>query len=395
MPNSSSGVKGAGFSPYADSPQKEQWALAPEAANASAAEIPAPRARVQAMKEYHPPLGSRDSLRLDFNENTVACSPKVREVLAAISAGSLTRYPEREPVEALVAAHLGLKPEQVVLTNGVDEAIHVLFETFLDSGDELLLPVPTYTMYEVYASATDARVIAIQAGDDLTFPHERLLTAISPRTKIIAIANPNSPSGSVATRAQLLEILRRAPHAVVFVDEAYFHFHGETLLDLIGVVPNLIVARTFSKAYGLAGLRLGVLAGAAALMPWIRRVLSPYSVNSLALACLPAALEDQAYVNWYGSEVLAARAEFEAAVDAAHIRRWSSRANFVLVEIGPRHAEFVRLMREAGVLVRDRSSDPGCDGRVRITIGTREQMREAVTALNRALAALRKGNLAQ
>ncbi|MFP5249256.1 MAG: aminotransferase class I/II-fold pyridoxal phosphate-dependent enzyme, partial [Acidobacteriota bacterium] len=108
--------------------------------------VPAPRARVQAMMEYHPPLGSRDALRLDFNENTLACSPRVKEVLAQISAGSLTRYPEREPVEAIVAAHLGLEPAQVALTNGVDEAIHVLFETFLDAGDELLLPVPTYTM---------------------------------------------------------------------------------------------------------------------------------------------------------------------------------------------------------------------------------------------------------
>src|ERR1700679_288453 len=110
--------------------------------------FPKARARVEAMKEYHPPLGCRDAMRLDFNENTVACSPAVREVLARISTENLTRYPERAPVEAMVAAHLGLKPENVALTNGVDEAIHVLFEAFLDAGDELLLPVPTYTMYE-------------------------------------------------------------------------------------------------------------------------------------------------------------------------------------------------------------------------------------------------------
>ena len=164
--------------------------------------IPTPRARVQGMMEYHPPLGSRDNLRLDFNENTLACSPKVKEALAAVSAGSLTRYPEREPVEAMVAAHLGLKAEQVALTNGVDEAIHVLFETFLEADDELLLPVPTYTMYAVYASATDARVVTVEAADDLQFPFERLLKAITPRTKVVAIANPNSPSGSAATREQ-------------------------------------------------------------------------------------------------------------------------------------------------------------------------------------------------
>jgi histidinol-phosphate aminotransferase len=352
---------------------------------------PAPRARVQAMKEYHPPLGCRDALRLDFNENTLACSPKVREVLASISAGSLTRYPEREPVEAIVAAHVGVAAEQLALTNGVDEAIHVLFEAFLEAGDELLLPVPTYTMYEVYVSSTDARAVAVQAADDLQFPFERLLAAITPRTKIIAIANPNSPSGSVATRAQLLEIARRAPHAVLLVDEAYFHFHGETVIDLVGTVPNLIVARTFSKAYGLAGLRLGLLAGPVEMMRWVRRVLSPYSVNSLALACLPLALEDTAYLDWYVAEVLAARTEFEGVLDAVGIRRWPSRANFILVEIGAQHAEFVRLMRAAGVLVRDRSSDPGCDGRVRITIGTREQMKQAAIALEETVAALKIG----
>jgi histidinol-phosphate aminotransferase len=347
------------------------------------------------MKEYHPPLGSRDALRLDFNENTVACSPKVREMLGRISAGALTRYPEREPVETIVAAHLGLAAAQVALTNGVDEAIHVLFETFLEAGDELLLPVPTYTMYEVYASATDAHVVAVQAADDLRFPFEPLIAAITPQTKIVAIANPNSPSGSAATRSQLVEITRIAPHAVVLVDEAYFHFHGETVADLVDRIPNLIVARTFSKAYGLAGLRLGLLAGPVELMRWVRRVLSPYSVNSLALACLPPALEDAAYLEWYVSEVLEARRVFEAALDATGVRRWPSRANFILVEIGARHAEFVRLMRAAGVLVRDRSGDPGCDGRVRITIGTREQMQRAILALNESLAALKAGGEAQ
>jgi len=350
---------------------------------------PTPRARVQAMMEYHPPLGCRDALRLDFNENTVACSPKVREVLGSISAGALTRYPEREPVEAIVAAHLGVEAAQVALTNGVDEAIHVLFEAFLEEGDELLLPVPTYTMYEVYLSATDARAVPVLAADDLQFPFERLLAAITPRTKIIAIANPNSPSGSIATREQLLEIARSAPQAIVLVDEAYFHFCGETVMDLVGVVPNLVVARTFSKAYGLAGLRLGLLAGPVELMRWVRRVLSPYSVNSLALACLPPALEDTAYLDWYVGEVLAARSDFEAALDALGVRRWPSRANFILVDIGAQHAEFVRRMQAAGVLVRDRSKDPGCDGRVRITIGTQEQMRHAAVAFRETMAALR------
>ncbi len=356
---------------------------------------PSPRARVRAMKEYHPPRGSRDGLRLDFNENTVACSPAVRAALGRISAGHLTRYPERESIEVLVAAHLGLAPAQVALTNGVDEAIHVLFQAFLGDGDELLLPVPTYTMYEVYASATDARVVTVLAGDDLAFPFAPLARSITPRTKVIAIANPNSPSGTMAARDQIVELARLAPHAVLLVDEAYFHFCGETVMDLIGAIPNIVVARTFSKAYGLAGLRVGVLAGPVELMHWVRRVLSPYSVNSVALACLPAALDDEAYLQWYVGEVLAARTEFEQALRAARVRFWPSRANFILVDIGLHHKEFVGHMLAGGVLVRDRSNDPGCDGRVRITIGTREQMTRAVSALNDALDKLRDPEDAQ
>ncbi len=356
---------------------------------------PQPRACVQAMKEYHPPLGCRDALRLDFNENTIACSPAVREVLSRVSAGDLTRYPERESVEALVAQQLRVKPEQVLLTNGVDEAIHVLFQTFLDSGDELLLPVPTYTMYEVYASATDAQIVTVQAGDDLKFPYQALLASVSPRTKVIALANPNSPSGSVITRDQIITIAQLAPHAVILVDEAYFHFYGETAIDLLDSVRNLVIARTFSKAYGLAGLRVGVLAGSFEQMKWMRRVVSPYSVNSVALACIPAALNDNDYLVWYVDEVLVARREFESVVDATGLRRWPSQANFVLVYIGEGHREFVRQMNSAGVLVRDRSNDPGCDGCVRITIGTREQMRRAADVLKEVLSTMRSGREAK
>lgn len=344
-----------------------------------------PRAGVLRMKEYHPPLGDRRGLRLDFNENTFACSPKVREALQALSAEELTKYPERGPFEAVVARDLGLSASQVLLTNGVDEAIHVLCQTYLGPGDAMLLPVPTYSMYEVYGSGAEARIDRIPAGRDFTFPMQALLEAITPETKLIALANPNSPTGQTVTRAQILKIAEAAPHAAVLVDEAYFHFLGETVLDQVGIIPNVIVARTFSKAYGLAGLRLGMLAAAEKQMQWLRRVISPYSVNSLALACLPPALEDTAYLDWYVAEVRAARGEFEAALDAFAVQRWPSSANFILVRIGAQHRHFVEAMRERSVLVRDRSSDPGCDGCVRITIGTREQGRAAILALEESL----------
>ncbi|HEX3437302.1 MAG TPA: histidinol-phosphate transaminase [Pseudacidobacterium sp.] len=345
-----------------------------------------PRAAVLRTKEYHPPLGCRDGVRLDFNENTFACSPKVLEALGKISRADLTKYPEREPVEDLVAQHLGLKASQVLLTNGVDEAIHVLSQTYLDAGDEFLLPVPTYSMYEVYGSSTDAKMVFVQAGEDFSFPVEALLNNITPATKLIAIANPNSPTGRVVSRETILRVMERAPHAIVLVDEAYYHFHGKTVMDLIERVPNLIVTRTFSKAYGLAGLRIGVLAASEEQMHWLRRMISPYSVNGLALACLPAALEDEDYLKWYVGEVLEGRAIFTAALKQSGVPYWPSEANFVLTKIGSKHKEFVFAMRQRNVLVRDRSNDPGCDGCVRITIGTLEHTKLAVEALKESLA---------
>jgi histidinol-phosphate aminotransferase len=340
-----------------------------------------PRMRVRTMPEYHPPLGNRNSMRLDFNENTVACSPAVLAALQGITAADLTRYPEREPVEALAAQHLGIKPDAVVLTNGVDEAIHILCQAFLDAGDELLLPVPTYTMYGIYAAATEATVVRVPAEADFRFPFEALLAAITPRTKLIAIANPNSPTGSIATRGQILALAQAAPHALVLVDEAYFHFYGETVLDMISKIPNIIVARTFSKAYGLAALRLGLLAGSPMHLQWARRVLSPYSVNHVALTCLGAALNDQSYLDWYVKEVTQARGEFLKELTRIGVRHWPTEANFVLVEIGSAHKQFAAAMQHQGVLVRDRSADPGCDGCVRITIGTRSQMQVALAAI--------------
>ncbi len=351
--------------------------------------FPVPRARVRSMPEYHPPLGNRSVLRLDFNENTVACSPRVKEALAALSTEDWTRYPERTPVEAWVAERFRLRAEQVLLTNGVDEAIHLLCQTYLDAGDELLLPVPTYTMYEIYAAATDARVVHVPADAGFAFPAERLLASITPATRMIAIANPNSPTGTAATREQLLALAAAAPQAILLVDEAYVPFSEETMIDALDRIPNLAVARTFSKAYGLAGLRLGLLASREENLRWVRRMASPYSVNAAGLVALRAALEDSEGVDAYVREVRAAREEFCTGLERMGVRYWPSRANFVLVKIGREHREFCARMKDAGVLVRDRSADAGCDGLVRITVGTRTQMRRALMTIEEALRELK------
>ncbi|MBZ5648786.1 MAG: histidinol-phosphate transaminase [Acidobacteriia bacterium] len=347
------------------------------------------RAAVRNLKEYHPPLGGRAGLRLDFNENTVGCSPRVLDALRKIDYEQLARYPEREPVERAVASFLSRDASEVLLTNGVDEGIHLLCETYLEAGEEVLVVVPTFSLYEIYAAATGARVVAVQAKDDFSFPTTDVLSRISERTRLIAVANPNNPTGTVASREDLLKIAAAAPDAALLVDEAYFEFYGQTVLDAVRTAPNLFVARTFSKAYGLAGLRTGVLVGAGDQMKMVRRVSSPYNVNGVALACLPAALADAQYVQSYVAEVRRGRESLEKELAALNLRYWPSLANFVLARIGAESGRFVRAMRERGILVRDRSTDPGCQGCVRMTLGSTEQTERLIEVLRAVVGELK------
>jgi histidinol-phosphate aminotransferase len=341
------------------------------------------RVAVRTLTSYHPPLAGREGLRLDFNENTVGCSPRVLQRLGGLDPELLARYPERQPVEETVAKFLGVDPSEILLTNGVDEAIHLLCETYLDPDDEVLIVVPTYSMYKIYAAATGARVTEVPAGKDFQFPVEDLLTRITDRTRLIAVANPNNPTGSLAPQEALRRIARTASFAAVLIDEAYFEFCGQTMLEFVREVPNLFVARTFSKAYGMAGLRIGVLVGDSDQIRSVRRVSSPYNVNGIALACLPDALADQEYLRQYVSEVCAGRQRLQDVLQSNAIPFWQSHANFVLARLGS--PDFTLAMRRRGVLVRDRSADHGCEGCVRMTLGPRTHTDRLLTTLQETL----------
>jgi histidinol-phosphate aminotransferase len=348
-----------------------------------------PRKAVLAMPEYHPPLAGRHALRLDFNENTIAPSPRVFARLQQLTAEGLTIYPERGPVEKIAAAKFSLEPDQVLITNGVDEAIHLMACTFLDEGDEAIICTPTFFMYDVNISMMTSGLKRIQSDDSFAFPFERFMAAITPKTKLMIVASPNNPTGISVSREHLLALAKAAPQAVLMVDEAYFHFHGETTMADISNVPNLVVARTFSKAYGLANLRVGMIAGNARLLAFIRKVVSPYNVNGVALAVLPEALADDEYLNWYIAQVNQGRARMQEALHSLGVHTWPSAANFVLMDIGALHKEFVAAMQQHGVLTRDRSSDPGCDGYVRITIGIEEHVTSGIAALRATLAEMK------
>jgi histidinol-phosphate aminotransferase len=353
------------------------------------------RAAVKSLHAYRPPLAGRQGLRLDFNESTVGCSPRVLERLRTLDAEALARYPEREPVERTVAELLGLDAAQVLLTNGVDEAIHLLCSTYLEPGDEAIVVVPTFAMYAIFAQGEGARVVPVLADQNFAFPLEAVLSKIGDRTRLIAVANPNNPTGAAVAGEVLLQIARAAPHAALLADEAYFEFHGQTILSQTARPENLFVARTFSKAYGLAGLRIGILAGDAAPMAMVRRVASPYNVNAVALAVLPEALRDQEYVDTYVAEVRRGRSVLERELGALGLYYWPSCANFVLVRIGPLYAEFIQALRARGILVRDRNTDPGCAGCVRLTVGSEEHTRTLIHTLREVVAELGIGNAAR
>ncbi|MFY9727098.1 MAG: histidinol-phosphate transaminase [Bryobacteraceae bacterium] len=343
-----------------------------------------PRPAVLAMAPYSPPTAGRTGkLRLDFNENTVGCSPRVIEALSgALDAASLAVYPEYGGAKQAIASYFGVRPEQFVFTNGTDEAIQVFINTYVDDGQEVLLLKPAYAMYRFYAEVAGARIRQVEyAPPGMEFPLEALLEAITPATRAILLANPNNPTGTGVSLLGVERILRRARKAVVLVDEAYYEFSGVTALGEIERVPNLFVSRTFSKVFGMAGMRLGCLFSHEANVRLLHKAQSPYSVNSLAVLAAQAAVADANYIRTYVAEVLAARELLCYGLERLGIRYVPSSANFVLGNFGARAIEVRDALGAQAILVRDRSYE--APGGVRITVGTREQTRRLLEALEK------------
>jgi histidinol-phosphate aminotransferase len=330
-----------------------------------------PRAAVRGMAPYSPPSGGREGkLRLDFNENTVGCSPRVVEALQQyLTADHLSIYPEYAAALQELAAFFNAHPDEFTLTNGTDEAIQLLVNTFAGDSGEVLTLRPSYAMYKFYAQLAGASVREIEYPADLQFPLEEFLAAIGPSTKAVLISNPNNPTGGAIDLNAIRSILEAAPRAAVLIDEAYFEFFGVTALPWIRKRQNLFVSRTFSKVYGMAAMRCGGLFSSAENMQWIRKAQSPYSVNSLAVIAARAAVRDTEYVKQYVAEVLQSREDVCRGLDELGIRYFPSHANFVLMYLGERAIPIRDALRDRGVLVRDRSYEiPGC---VRVTLGTR------------------------
>jgi histidinol-phosphate aminotransferase len=350
--------------------------------------IPVRRA-VLALAPYDAPKeGRAEKLRLDFNENTVGCSPAVLRALSRMTPEQMAIYPEYQATTRRLAHFFRVRPEEMHLTNGIDDALHLIADTFIEPGDSVLVAEPTFDMYRFFSELAGARVIALRYDDEMKFPVADVLRELRRQSRrkprVLYIANPNNPTGTLVQPKDLRRILRAASRTLVLVDEAYFDFSGLTILPWIRQHSNLLVARTFSKSAGLAALRLGCLFAKPEILSVMRRACTPYPVNTAALVAAEASIRDARFLRNYTREVLLSRALLEKGLARLGARIYPSEANFVLADFGSGAHRMVRALERKGILVRERKDFPR-EGFVRISAGTRADTRRLLRAIEEIL----------
>ena len=345
------------------------------------------------MSHYQKPPELYDGLRLHQNENTGGCSPRVIEALAQLRADQIGFYPPYAAATDAVAGYLGVPPDRVTLVNGLDEGLMALAVACLraDIGGpmlEAIVPEPAFEIFRFDTAVAGGKFVQVMPKADFVFPLHEVLGAITPNTRVVFLTNPNNPTGVSMPLADIREIARRVPaSAIVFVDEAYAEFAGESFIPELDAFPNVVVGRTFSKAFGLAGLRIGCLVGEPATVDAIRRAVPVYSVSVAAVAAIQAALLDLDHMRGYLREVSESKGLLYAACDRLGMGYWKSRANFVLVCAGDRTEALVKGAFARGVYLRDRSTEPGCAGCLRIGTGIVDHTRRAIAVMEEVLCA--------
>lgn len=344
-----------------------------------------------------PDLGA--GLRLHLNENTGGCSPQVVEAIRRLDGPALAAYPDYGGAVMDVAAYLGVDAERVVLTNGLDEGLllssvayltartpHALIELgapmmLSNTQPDVVAALPAFEPYVINAKAMGARFVGVPPGPDFAFPLSGMLDAITSHTRLVYINNPNNPSGVPIAKDDIKRVAEAAGHALVFVDEAYHDFMGENFLAEAQAYPNVLIGRTFSKAYGLAGIRIGAMIAAPAMLEAIRFVLPLFNINVVAVAALRAALADPTFMPWYVEQARQSKELVYQACARLGLRYWPSAANFVLIDGGDRTRDLIDGLQARHIFVRDRSNEPYCTNCFRLTTGVVEHTREAITVL--------------
>jgi len=339
---------------------------------------------------YLRPPSSPDSLRLHLNENTAGCSPAVLAAIHAIAREDTAFYPDYGPITAAVERWLAVPAGWVLPTNGLDEGLHLAAQARAlqtRQPGHVLFPEPAFEMYAACADASGLGVVRIAPEPGFRFPLDAMLAAISPDTRVIYLTDPNNPTGLGVPRGALEQIGSAAPGATVLVDEAYADFSGRTAIGpMLDRHRNLIVGRTFAKAHGLAALRAGALVAHPDTLAPLRRIQPPFSLNVCAIRALDAALGDRTYLDWYVAQSVESRRIVYDLCARHRLTCWPSEANFVLVRVGDDAPAIVAALATRGILIRDRSSAPGCAGCVRITAGVVEHTRRCLDALEDLLA---------
>ena len=347
------------------------------------------------MSHYQKPPELYEGLRLHQNENTGGCSPRVIDALARLRPDEIGFYPPYAAATEAVATYLGVPTDRITLTNGLDEGIMAIAVTFLRAAIggpqlEAVVPEPAFEIFRLDTAVAGGALVQVMPRADFSFPLDDVLQAITPNTRIVFLTNPNNPTGVDMPLDAIRTIARRVPPgAIVFVDEAYAEFAGVSVIPELDAFPNVVVGRTFSKAFGLAGLRIGCLVGAPATLDPVRRAVPVYSVNVAAVAAIRAALDDLDYLHDYLRQVAESKALLYAACDRLGLGYVTSRSNFVLVRAGDRTDALVKGAFAKGIYLRDRSTEPGCAGSLRIGTGIVEHTRRAIAVMEEVLCAAR------
>ncbi|OHA65194.1 MAG: hypothetical protein A2672_01765 [Candidatus Wildermuthbacteria bacterium RIFCSPHIGHO2_01_FULL_49_22b] len=347
------------------------------------------RDNIKAMTPYNPPLEGRSAkgyLLLDFNEMTIETSPKVRQALHDfVDSKRVQVYPEYGDLNEVIASYAGVKPEEILVVNGSDQGIDVVMRAFVEKGDRVIIPSPSFAMEYQSALVQGAEIIKPEyQGPSLSFPLEEVLGLLDSSPKLFVLCNPNNPTGGDISMEDVQRILKRAKEkdVVVLHDEAYFEFSGITAKDFIKEFDNLCITRTLSKQFGLASVRAGYVISQTQNIQEFMKIRGPYDVNMFAKTAIVAALADLPYFERYIAEVMReAKPKVEEFFRAKGVKFYPGVANFLLVE--PKEPEkLIKNLQEQGILVRPREDPPGT---VRISIGTLQDTERLILAYSRAM----------
>lgn len=330
-------------------------------------------------------LNRSEYLRLDKNEQIEDIDTKLmKEVFRKITPEFLSTYPLTYQLYEKLSKVYGIDQDNIMLSAGSDAAIRSVFEVFVEKGDEIVIIDPTFAMYEVYGKLYGAKINKIIYDSNLSLSIDDLLNSINENTKLIAIANPNSPTGTIIETKDILRILDKANEigAVVIVDEAYYYYYKITVADFIRDYDNLIVTRTFSKAFGLASIRLGFALAKSGTIDYLRKFRPMYEVNAFAVLFGCAFLDNMDLVEKSVSKTVEGKEYIIAEMNKFGFKTLKSYANFLLIEVGEEHSDsLARYMYDRGILIKGGYPHIALKKCIRVSLGDVSQMKCVVESI--------------